>query len=268
MELGAEGRDRLAQAGAYAPEAGIDGIAIRALEHHRQETLAQLSQVPPGFLSAGVPGRQPQDRRAHDLLCDFGGDDLRDIGDAIDVDDGYGERHLAQRSHGHRLLETAQEAAAVELRPGALIGGIQRILRRRGSGAHDTDRALRTVGAGARLVGASALLEARFRGRARGDRPARELPEQGRHGSRPHGLEPLTGEIPRRPQVGDAVPAATLQHDAIASDEQHEIRQPFDQRIRGLGEVRHADNPRDAGARSPRRTSRGAATCGIRTSLI
>jgi len=41
-----------------------------------------------------------------------------DIGDAVDVDDGYGERHLAQRSHGHRLLETAQEAAAVELRRG------------------------------------------------------------------------------------------------------------------------------------------------------
>ena len=34
------------------------------------------------------------------------------------------------------------------------------------------------------------------------------------------------------------------------------IRQRFEQRIRGLGEVRHADNPRDADGRSPRRTSR------------
>src|SRR5260370_29026191 len=34
----------------------------------------------------------------------------------------------------------------------SLIGGVQRILRRRRGGAHDTDRALGTVGTGARLV--------------------------------------------------------------------------------------------------------------------
>jgi hypothetical protein len=36
------------------------------------------------------------------------------------------------------------------------------------------------------------------------------------------------------------MPAATLQDDTIASYEDHEIRQPFDQRIRGHGRVCHS----------------------------
>src|ERR1700682_2596222 len=109
----------------------------------------------------------------------------------------------------------------------------------RSAGPHHTQRALGTVGAGARLIGASAILKASFRRRARGDRPARELPEEVRYRSRPDGLEPLARDIPRRPQAGHAVPAATLKDDAVAPDDYHEIRQPFDQRIPRFGQARH-----------------------------
>jgi len=69
-------------------------------------------------------------------------------------------------------MKRRRKPAAVELRRRALIGGVQRIvLGTRCSGAHDTQRALGTVSAGARLIGASAFLKARFRRRARGDRP-------------------------------------------------------------------------------------------------
>jgi hypothetical protein len=199
MELGTRGGDRLAQAGAHAGEAGADGITVRALEHHRQQTLAQLPQVPPGFPAARVArlSRQPQDRHAHDLLGDFGGDDLGNIGYAIDVDDGDGERHLAQRSQRHRLFETPKEPTAVELQSWALIGALERIIvRSRCRCAHHTDRALGAVGAGARLIGASAVLKARFRRRAHGNRSARQLLEQRGNRPRPDGLEPLADAIP------------------------------------------------------------------------
>src|SRR5256884_889043 len=119
MELRAADRNRLAQARGQPRHALADRFAIRTLEHQREQALAQLPEVPPGLTVPLVRfGRQTQDRRAHDLLGDLGGDDLRDVADAVELDDGDRERPLAQRRHRHRLLATSEEAAAVELGTG------------------------------------------------------------------------------------------------------------------------------------------------------
>src|SRR5207302_2296220 len=127
MELRAADRNRLAQARGQPRHALADRFAIRTLEHQREQALAQLPEVPPGLTVPLVRfGRQTQDRRAHDLLGDLGGDDLRDVADAVELDDGDRERPLAQRRHRHRLLATSEEAAAVELGTGPLVAPLER----------------------------------------------------------------------------------------------------------------------------------------------
>ena len=233
MELRAADRNRLAQARGQPRHALADRFAIRTLEHQREQALAQLPEVPPGLAVPLVRfGRQTQDRRAHDLLGDLGGDDLRDVADTVELDDGDRERPLAQRRHRHRLLATSEEAAAVELGKGPLVAPLERVVPRACRGLpDDAQRALRTPGAGACLIGDAVVLQARFRRGAQRQRPAHEQLQELRDGRRPETLDPLAGRIQAAAKARHAVSSAAFQHQAVPSDQDDEIGQSFDQCI-------------------------------------
>src|ERR1700716_1775034 len=191
MELGLTHANGFTQTGAYLRDTRVDRATIRCFQYQRQETVIQLSQVPPGILAHGVAGlhRQAQNRRAHDLIGEFGRDDLRDVGNSIYVDDGHCNRLLAERRQRHRLLEAPQEPPPIELRPGALIGRSERaVLRASQHGSNDADSAVGTLGADPRLVISSTVLKPGLCSRSKSDGFARELLEEPSYGVGPNGL--------------------------------------------------------------------------------
>ncbi len=122
MKLRLPYTDRLAQAGAQLRDAVLDLTAIRRLQNDRQQVVAELPQIP-GKPTAvgGILRGQPEDRRAHDLFGDAWRNDLRDVGNAINVDHRNGNGLFAQGCYGHRLPEAPQKTSTVQLRAGALI---------------------------------------------------------------------------------------------------------------------------------------------------
>ena len=105
----------------------------------------------------------------------------RDVGDLVDVQHGDGDGALAQRRDGDRFLEAAQEAAAIELQLPMLAGGLEPAVARPISAGRITQIA-RSGPCGVTRTSycLSRRSEARFDGRAIGDRFARELPYERR----------------------------------------------------------------------------------------